>query len=286
MHVYAQPIGKRQYQAVCAYCSRYTDDLEVEHIVPRSRGGSNGWHNVILSCRLCNQLKADRTPDEAGMILRYQPLSQFIGSSSRQILVRQTAIALYRNLKESRLTILWQRSLGEQSELLSPETHSLFLSWVQGSESSHALWVAKPIARLRKQHFFAHNYSITTPINPSYVRVGQTIKRRVEVNRGLVLWRDESEVQTQVLRSNDPTPTNVQIVKRGMLCEAQRAGRTFRGIVSAIQSSGRLTLLVPRKHNNAIFWDRIVISPRKHFRILSNDGVVFLKLDTNTPEIT
>ncbi|MEZ5650538.1 MAG: HNH endonuclease [Burkholderiaceae bacterium] len=60
---------------LCAYCGqRFEDDgLEREHILPLSRGGSDSWMNVVTACRACNQFKAGRTPEEAGMPLLYLP---------------------------------------------------------------------------------------------------------------------------------------------------------------------------------------------------------------------
>lgn len=49
--------------------------LEVEHVFPRSRGGKNVWENVVAACRECNGRKADRTPEEAGMMLRRKPFA-------------------------------------------------------------------------------------------------------------------------------------------------------------------------------------------------------------------
>lgn len=49
--------------------------LEVEHVKPRSKGGRNVWENVVAACRSCNGFKADRTPEEAGMVLRRKPFA-------------------------------------------------------------------------------------------------------------------------------------------------------------------------------------------------------------------
>lgn len=57
---------------VCGYCSDRANT--VDHIVPRSRGGRNTWKNTVASCYDCNQTKGDRTPAEAGMVLRVAPL--------------------------------------------------------------------------------------------------------------------------------------------------------------------------------------------------------------------
>jgi hypothetical protein len=45
-------------------------DLTLDHITPKSRGGSNLPSNLVTACKPCNQRKADRTPEEAKMPLR------------------------------------------------------------------------------------------------------------------------------------------------------------------------------------------------------------------------
>ena len=59
----------------CQYCGcRYArNQLNLDHVIPRSRGGSSTWDNVVCSCRRCNRLKGDRTPEEANMRLRRRP---------------------------------------------------------------------------------------------------------------------------------------------------------------------------------------------------------------------
>lgn len=57
----------------CAYCGAQA--TTVDHIHPQSRGGRNTWTNTVAACDMCNQRKADRTPAEAGMVLRVQAYS-------------------------------------------------------------------------------------------------------------------------------------------------------------------------------------------------------------------
>ncbi|KLI09235.1 MULTISPECIES: HNH endonuclease [Mycobacteriaceae] len=45
----------------------------IDHLLPRSRGGGNTWHNLVASCEACNGAKANRTPAEAGMRLVREP---------------------------------------------------------------------------------------------------------------------------------------------------------------------------------------------------------------------
>jgi 5-methylcytosine-specific restriction endonuclease McrA len=59
----------------CAYCGKRkaTDELDLDHVIPRSRGGPHVWTNVVTSCRPCNLKKADKLPEEAGMPLKVRP---------------------------------------------------------------------------------------------------------------------------------------------------------------------------------------------------------------------
>ena len=55
----------------CQYCGRQFPraELNLDHVVPRSKGGTSTWENVVCSCHRCNRLKGGRTPTEAGMRL-------------------------------------------------------------------------------------------------------------------------------------------------------------------------------------------------------------------------
>ena len=55
----------------CQYCNHAAENID--HIVPRSRGGEHAWENVVASCRSCNARKEDRMLHESGMILRHVP---------------------------------------------------------------------------------------------------------------------------------------------------------------------------------------------------------------------
>jgi 5-methylcytosine-specific restriction endonuclease McrA len=50
----------------CIYCGKTKIPLEIEHIVPKSRGGSNRVANLTLSCRPCNLKKGSKTAAEFG----------------------------------------------------------------------------------------------------------------------------------------------------------------------------------------------------------------------------
>lgn len=59
----------------CQYCSvklNY-ETIEVEHVMPQSRGGGTTWLNCVSSCHSCNKRKDNKTPEEAGMRLLKKP---------------------------------------------------------------------------------------------------------------------------------------------------------------------------------------------------------------------
>ncbi|RPH47905.1 MAG: HNH endonuclease [Planctomycetota bacterium] len=59
----------------CQYCGIQPgpEELTVDHVVPRSRGGTSTWENCVLACVECNKRKADRTPAQAGLKMRKTP---------------------------------------------------------------------------------------------------------------------------------------------------------------------------------------------------------------------
>lgn len=73
--VYSKSKILRRDRSVCCYCGEVFPEsiLTVDHIIPESRGGKLSWINTCCACRSCNSLKADRTPEEAGMPLLYMP---------------------------------------------------------------------------------------------------------------------------------------------------------------------------------------------------------------------
>jgi 5-methylcytosine-specific restriction endonuclease McrA len=57
----------------CQYCGRHAEN--VDHVIPRSRGGAHAWENVVASCRRCNARKENRLHAEVGLRLRRQPFA-------------------------------------------------------------------------------------------------------------------------------------------------------------------------------------------------------------------
>jgi 5-methylcytosine-specific restriction endonuclease McrA len=68
--IYARDKGKCQYCGAKVKKSEYQN----EHVVPRAQGGKTCWENIVVACLRCNQLKRDRTPEQAGMKLITRPV--------------------------------------------------------------------------------------------------------------------------------------------------------------------------------------------------------------------
>jgi 5-methylcytosine-specific restriction endonuclease McrA len=70
------PVNRREVlrrdKHTCQYCGS-TKHLTLDHVIPRSKGGKHSWDNVVIACEQCNSRKGDRTPSQAGMILRTKP---------------------------------------------------------------------------------------------------------------------------------------------------------------------------------------------------------------------
>lgn len=57
----------------CQYCSAPATSLD--HVVPRSRGGSHTWENIVSACGRCNHVKGDRSVADLGWRLRRAPIA-------------------------------------------------------------------------------------------------------------------------------------------------------------------------------------------------------------------
>ena len=54
----------------CQYCGRSGVELEADHIVPKSKGGSNDIDNLITACKACNRGKRDIDVLPTGFVLK------------------------------------------------------------------------------------------------------------------------------------------------------------------------------------------------------------------------
>lgn len=62
----------RRDRSTCQYCGN-SKKLTLDHVIPRSKGGTHTWDNVVIACETCNHRKGNRTPVEANMTLYMKP---------------------------------------------------------------------------------------------------------------------------------------------------------------------------------------------------------------------
>jgi 5-methylcytosine-specific restriction endonuclease McrA len=61
----------------CQYCSKTLPEtqLNLDHVLPRDKGGRTTWDNIVTSCFRCNTRKANKLPQEVGMHPHSQPFA-------------------------------------------------------------------------------------------------------------------------------------------------------------------------------------------------------------------
>lgn len=61
----------------CQYCAKTLPEtqLNLDHVMPRDKGGRTTWDNIVTSCFRCNTRKANKLPHEVGMQPRNKPLA-------------------------------------------------------------------------------------------------------------------------------------------------------------------------------------------------------------------
>lgn len=129
----------------CAYCGAENTPLEIEHIHPKSKGGSNRVSNLTLACRPCNQVKGNRDikeflaqkPNVLNRILKQakQPLKDATA-------VNSTRWCLFNRLKETGLPVetgTGGRTKFNRTRLNLPKTHWLDAACVGVAESLQVL---------------------------------------------------------------------------------------------------------------------------------------------------
>jgi 5-methylcytosine-specific restriction endonuclease McrA len=81
----------------CQYCGSERGNLTIDHVIPRSKGGSSSWDNIVTCCAPCNRRKGDRLPRQAGMHPRHAP--------------RPPSPTLFVHVAMTRIPDVWQQYL-------------------------------------------------------------------------------------------------------------------------------------------------------------------------------
>ena len=84
-------------QWTCQYCGTGHNSLTVDHVIPRSKGGTSSWDNIVTCCAPCNRRKGDRLPKQANMHPRRAP--------------RAPSATIFVHVAEPRIPAAWEQYL-------------------------------------------------------------------------------------------------------------------------------------------------------------------------------
>ena len=121
----------------CAYCQQEATRWEVDHILPRSRGGSNRISNLALACHPCNQAKGDCTATEYGHPAVQAQAGKPLKDAAA---VNSTRWALYERLQRTGLPVetgTGGRTKWNRAQRGLPKTHWLDAACVGASTPAH-----------------------------------------------------------------------------------------------------------------------------------------------------
>ena len=218
-----------KWQHQCAYCSATATRLEMDHVHPRSRGGSNRVSNLVIACQACNEAKADQ-PIEVFLANRPELLAhiqlQMKTPLADAAAVNSTRWRLYEELKALGLPIevgTGGRTRWNRTRLALPKTHWIDAAVVGAStperlRTTHVRpWLIEAKGRQARQmvNVDERGFPRGRAKGPSRVRgfrTGDLVKavcpphlnaRGVHVGRVLIRTRGVFDVQTRHGRVKD-----------------------------------------------------------------------------------
>ena len=133
----------------CAYCGAENTSLEKEHIVPKSRGGSDRVCNLTVSCRSCNQRKGNQTAEEFG----YPNIQSRARTPLRQAaIVTATRWAIWRALTNHNIPVeIGSGGLTKFNRVRRnvPKSHALDAACVGSSTPPVLIGIDQPVLSIR-----------------------------------------------------------------------------------------------------------------------------------------
>lgn len=72
---FSRKVLVKRDKSSCQYCSKKlsASNVTIDHVLPRAQGGTTSYTNCVVACQICNNFKADRTPEQASMKLLRKP---------------------------------------------------------------------------------------------------------------------------------------------------------------------------------------------------------------------
>ena len=173
-----------RWEQQCAYCSATGLPLEIDHVIPQSRGGSNRVANLVMACRLCNLAKGDK-PLEDFLADRPEVLARIQAQRKAPLkdaaAINSTRWAIYERLKATGLPVetgSGGRTKWNRQNRALPKGH-----WVDaaccGASTPELLrllhvrpWLITASGRQKRQmrNVDKHGFPVGKPKGPSRVR--------------------------------------------------------------------------------------------------------------------
>ncbi len=218
-----------KWQHQCAYCSATNTRLEMDHVHPRTKGGSNRVSNLVIACRACNEAKADQSIETflAGRPELLERIQRHLKTPlAAAAAVNSTRWRLYEELQFLGLPVevgTGGRTRWNRTRLVLPKTHWIDAAVVGAStperlRTTYALpWLIEAKGRQSRQMVNVDELGFPRgkAKGPSRVRgfrTGDLVKatvpaqlnaRGVHVGRVLVRTRGIFDVQTKHGRVKD-----------------------------------------------------------------------------------
>lgn len=124
-----------KYHHRCVYCGKTNVPLEIDHVIPRSRGGTNRISNLVLSCRECNQKKSNKSleefcPDKASSIKKQ--LKSPLKDASKMNIIMPKLLSELKKFKLPVSTTYGYLTKKNRQCANAPKTHALDALYIAG----------------------------------------------------------------------------------------------------------------------------------------------------------
>lgn len=278
------------YVARCCYCLNEKGPFEVEHIKPKSKLGTDAWHNLTLSCVKCNRKKGNKTPEEAGMKLQIRPKPFFATEVFKYANnLQQGKNYLKKAVNDLGMSVSFtfgQYTSWQRKAFNIPKTHYNDATIVavttydsnnkpQLPANNSPVYSIKPMPAKKRQRFNATCYS---PNNKhpkgagpeQMINFGYTLKKLVEVNKACVLVPDEKgKIKAQAVKVTQGVPQRaLLVVQKGDYVKAVRSGKELKGRVTSLMSNGTIKIQPENSKENINVSLKTVSLISKRSRIL------------------
>ena len=233
----------------CAYCGG-PGPLTIDHVLPRSRGGTNAWENLLPACRACNQAKGNRTPEEWGVRPRVRPkplgkafrMATWIQQGKGYLLWRLRQMGLEVHTTFGAYTA-WARKVRGAAKSHFTDAGLIALSEYPSAEPPEVplaglRLAARPAAFRPRQAFKAERYPEARRPRQA-VRLSSGWARPVRVNAGVRLGPRPQVLRAGMRRGVPRT----ELVACGDLVWLEGEGRPV--VVTAIKSRGTVACVRP-----------------------------------------